>query len=410
MTAHLVPTDAEETQPPSTRRARLAASTAGIRELPRSVRLALASLFIVNGATYVAFPLLAVKLTQVDHLPAARVGTVLTVFLLAARLLPMAAGPIADRYDPRIVMMVGAASRGLGFLGLGLSTGDTMLLVSAFFAGAGAIFEAPVSGLMAAQPEPIRSRAFATENAVLNASVIVGPALAAVLVRMGLRVPFVCSGILFALIVFTVVGIKAPPRDGSERRSAYAHARSTLANRKFVLFWVLMLPWWFLFTQLGVAVPLRSNAVAGPGWIGTVYVGSGVAGLVYIPFVKALQTRIGNLRVAAAGYAVVASGLGLVALSQSKWWLLACVVVYMLGETMVLFSSQMILASFADEGTRASYFGRYAGSWAVGGTIGNYVGVYATAQPLTSGAWLLFGGVGLAATAVFMIVFGRAKR
>ncbi len=82
----------------------------------------------------------------------------------------------------------------------------------------------------------------------------------------------------------------------------------------------------------------------------------------------------------------------------------------MLGETMVLFSSQMILASFADEGTRASYFGIYAGSWAVGGTIGNYVGVYATAQPLTSGAWLLFGGVGLAATAVFMIVFRRAKR
>src|SRR5207244_3387838 len=113
------------------------------------VRLALATLFLVNGATYVAFPLLAVKLTRVDHLPAARVGTVLTVFLLAARLLPMLAGPLADRYDPRAVMILGTAARGVGFLGLGLAHDPTLFLVSAFFAGAGAVFEPPVSGLLA---------------------------------------------------------------------------------------------------------------------------------------------------------------------------------------------------------------------------------------------------------------------
>ncbi|HET9167931.1 MAG TPA: MFS transporter [Actinospica sp.] len=386
-------------------RARYAAARDGLRSVPRSAQLALASLFIVNGATYVAYPLLAVKLADVDHLSAGRIGLVLTAFLVAARLLPMIGGPIADRYDPRAVMMVGAIARGIGFVGLGLLHDQWLFLGAAVLAGSGAIFEAPVSGLFAALPEPTRSRAFALENAVLNASVIGGPALAALLLRFGTQIPFVCSGVLFLLVSFTVLAIEPPAEHSDAGRSALAHARTALRNRTFVLFWVLMLPWWFLFTQLGVALPIRSNAVAGVGWIALVYIVMGVAGLAALPFVKKTIDRIGPRRSVAVGFLAVAVGLGSIGFSTNRWWLLACVCGYMFGETAVLYASQLIIAGFAGARTRASYFGLYAGSWAVGGGVGNFLGAYLTTQPLTATAWLVFGAVGIAGSAAFSAVF-----
>ncbi|MFI0723591.1 MFS transporter [Streptomyces sp. NPDC021224] len=404
---------------PGPRPGRWARRRQDLKELPRAVKLALGSVFVMNAATYVAFPLLAVKLSTVDHATTAQTGVALTVFLLAARLIPVLAGPLADRYDPRLVMGSGAVARGVGFIGLGLCDGQGLLLVAAFLAGAGAIYEAPASALLAAQPEPIRSRAFVLENALLNAGVIGGPALAAALLVMGTRAPFVASGVLFVLMVGVVRQMGAPDGaavgggagadggPGEPEHSVLGHVKAVLRNRAFVAFWVLMLPWWFLFTQLGVAVPLRSEALAGTGWISVLYLGNGVTGMVGIGFVKALSDRLGARAMPAFGYLMVALGFGSAMFSRSPWWLLGCVVVYTVGETAILFSTQLILASFAHGSTRASYFGIYAGSWALGGTFGNFFGSRVASDPLSSTPWLVFGGVGLAAAAVSALTFTR---
>ncbi|MFJ2773179.1 MFS transporter [Streptomyces sp. NPDC087300] len=384
-----------------------------LAELPRPVKLGLATLFVMNAATYVAFPLLAVKLTTVDHASAVQIGTTLTVFLLAARLTPVVAGPLADRYDPRIVMAVGALARSIGFLGLGLGHGTAQLLVSAFLAGVGAIYEAPVSALLAAQPEPLRSRAFALENALLNAGVIGGPALAAALLAVGPRAPFVASGVLFVLLLLVVRGITMPGGEGGAGdrqeapQSVLRHFKNVLGHRWFVGFWLLMLPWWFLFTQLGVAVPLRSDALADTSWISVLYLANGVVGITSILFVKRLHDRYGARLMPALGYLLVAVGFGSVAFGRSPWWLLACVALYSVGETVILFSSQLILASFAGGSTRASFFGIYAGSWALGGSVGNYAGSRLAADPLSHTPWLLFGAVGLVAAVVAALTFSR---
>ena len=64
-----------------------------------------------------------------------------------------------------------------------------------------------------------------------------------------------------------------------------------------------------------------------------------------------------------------------------------------------------------EEVAKLSYFGLYAGSWAVGGGVGNFVGAYLTTQPLTATAWLVFGAVGVLGSAAFSAVFltGRTK-
>ncbi|QEU91316.1 MFS transporter [Streptomyces kanamyceticus] len=403
--------EAEETTAEAGR-GRGAGRLRAVAELPRAVKLGLATLFVMNAATYVAFPLLAVKLTTVDHASAVQIGTTLTVFLLAARLTPVVAGPLADRYDPRIVMAIGALARAIGFLGLGLGHGTGQLLVSAFLAGVGAIYEAPVSAMLAAQPEPLRSRAFALENALLNAGVIGGPALAAALLAVGPRAPFVASGVLFVLLLLVVRGITMPGGGDSEQeapQSVLRHFKNVLGHRWFVGFWLLMLPWWFLFTQLGVAVPLRSDALADTSWISVLYLANGVVGITSILFVKRLHDRYGARMMPALGYLLVAVGFGSVSFGESPWWLLACVAVYSVGETVILFSSQLILASFAGGSTRASFFGIYAGSWALGGSVGNYAGSRLAADPLSHTPWLLFGAVGLVAALVAALTFSRRE-
>ncbi|MEV4656462.1 MFS transporter [Micromonospora sp. NPDC049301] len=377
-------------------------------ELPPSVRAALLALFAVNAAAYVAFPLLAVKLATIDQLPPSQTGAVLTVFLVAARGSQMVAGPMADRYDPRLIMFAAALSRAVGFMGLGLASELQLLVVAAALAGAGGAFEPPVSGLLAAQPEPIRSRAFAMENAALNSGVIAGPALAAILVMAGTQVPFLASSLIFFLIAIRVLRIRTdrqPPI--AHEPGVFAHARVAMTDRRFLVFWLIMLPWWFLFAQLSMAIPLRSHALAGAGWVGVLFLANGTAGMLSIPFVKLLQDRIGSRAATVAGHLCIAASMGMIAINPSPWWLLTCVVIFTVGETMILFSTRLILASFTGERTRASYFGLYAGSWALGGAAGNFVGARVAVDPLSPGPWLVFGATGLLAALICWVVLRR---
>jgi len=83
-------------------------------------------------------------------------------------------------------------------------------------------------------------------------------------------------------------------------------------------------------------------------------------------------------------------------LVPAYWWLLACVAAYTVAESTILVGGDLLVAAYAGRGTAATFFGLYATSWAVGGTIGNYVGSWATATPA---GWGVFGLIGLAGLA-----------
>ena len=115
--------------------------------LSQAAWVGLGSQFLMNTANFMVMPLLAVYLDRYLMFTAAQVGTILTVYLLATRLLPMLSGPAADGLGYRPMMVSGMFVRALGFAGFLISEAFLPLIGFTLLIGIGsALYEPAVMG------------------------------------------------------------------------------------------------------------------------------------------------------------------------------------------------------------------------------------------------------------------------
>jgi DHA1 family multidrug resistance protein-like MFS transporter len=373
--------------------------------IPAGVRLVLLAELAMNAATFMAYPLLAMTLSGRAGLSGPQTGSVLAVFLLSSRLVPVLSGLACDHIGPGPLLVGGAALRAAGFAGLGLTRGFGPLVAFAFVAGlGGAAFGPAVNSVFTGQPQSLRPRIFSIENRLLNAGAVGGPALGAALLLLGPAAPFVGSAAAFAIMTVTLAVSSgrhealAPAMNGPG--TLRANLAGALRNRPFWFFWLAMLPWWFLFSQLGVAIPLRASQLGSDAWVDAIFIANGLVGLGAMTVVDTLNARLGSRRLAVLGYVIVAASFGIVPLLAHDWWLVACVCLFTVGETMLFLASRLLLAGFATPAARATYYGFYSAAWAAGGAFGNFTGAVLGPRLATPLPWLIFGLTGAVAAAV----------
>jgi DHA1 family multidrug resistance protein-like MFS transporter len=101
------------------------------------------------------------------------------------------------------------------------------------------------------------------------------------------------------------------------------------------------------------------------------------------------------------GIAVMAAGLGSIALAVSFPIMLVSVALFSLGNLVALTNQNTVIAGQARAEARGSYFGVSAMALALGGGLGNFLGstLYGESLRLAMPAlpWLVMGAVGLAA-------------
>src|SRR5215475_11520755 len=90
------------------------------REIPTLLWKLLATQCVMNASYFMSMPLLA--LYVIGHLRRTpmELGSVMTSNLLAAQLLPLAAGLVADRFGARHLMVAGLLLRAVGLVGFAL--------------------------------------------------------------------------------------------------------------------------------------------------------------------------------------------------------------------------------------------------------------------------------------------------
>jgi MFS family permease len=365
--------------------------------LSRTAWLTLTAQFVMNGSTAMVVPFLAVYLAQRLRLAPAAVATVLTTYLLAVRLLPAATGGLGDRAGSRPVVVLGCAARGGGLLAFPLLTSLPALIAAAGLVGlGGALAEPALKGALAAEPEEARASIFAIRNQVLNASFIGGAGVGGALAAVDVTTPFSVSAACFAVlaVAFLVFGPGGRPPRPAGVLSGY---RAAARQRGFLLLWAAMVPWWALYAQLNVALPLRAfDLTHSVRQVGLVLVVSGVTGVVLLVPVARLYRALPATTALQLGMALLALSFVVVPLLPGYWWLLACVAVYTVAESTILVGGDLLVAAYAGRGTAATFFGLYATSWAVGGTIGNYVGTWTMSALAGWRPWAVFGLIGLA--------------
>ena len=363
----------------------------------QSAWVGLGSQFLMNTASFMVMPLLAVYLDRHLAFTATQIGTVLSVYILSTRLLPMLSGPAADGVGYRPMMVGGMFIRALGFAGFLVSDAFAPLIAFTLLIGVGsALYEPAVMGVFAAQPAAVRSRVFALHNFALNFGVIVGPILGGFVALAGPTFPFLASAVAFTLLgtVLLFVG-RIFPRP-VHRPSLLHNYRRVLNHRPFCLFMLIMMLWWTVYSQLFVSFPVRATQLGGgEAWASVLFIANGLTGLTVIFLVMRLLQRVQPARLLVWGFLVAATAFGAVPLLPSVWWLVVCVAVYTVAETLMLPGGEVQVAAYAGEESGASFFGVYQGAWAAGGSIGNYLGSWLIIQEGGATPWLVYAVIAL---------------
>jgi predicted MFS family arabinose efflux permease len=351
--------------------------------LPREVRILVAARFVdrVGGFTLTFLPTLLVAAYGVPLPLAGLVGAAFGLATIPSRLL---GGRLSGRIGRRRAIVLGLSGCALAQLVLAVAPGLGLALLGAVVLGlCFEIYEPPSQALLAdlTQPEQ-RVAAYSALGAAIAAAGVVAGLLAAVLAGVGLRWLFVLDAatcLACALVVRFALPAGRPTQDAAVGGpSPWRDPRLRVmlaAGTGFATVYMAMM--------VGLPLALHADDVA-PGWAGVLLA---VSAVTVIAGRRHPRTRhrdaFARMR---TGYALLGAGLVLaagVALAMPAGPLYVVpVVVWSLGDAILLGEPLAVVAGIAPPEARSRYLAAYGVSW----------GIATTAAPLLATGLVAAGG------------------
>ncbi|HEU5088766.1 MAG TPA: MFS transporter [Roseiflexaceae bacterium] len=373
------------------------------RTRQRGLMVMLADTFLMWGGFFMVIPLISVHFVDDRGWDPTAIGLLLGVRQVTQQGLTLVGGALADRLGARGLIAIGMLVRAFSFVLMGFATTYPVLMASVLLAAlGGAMFDSPSSAAIAALTrEDERSRFYSLLGVVGGLGMTIGPLLGAVLLRLNFSlVAFVAAASFF--IAFGVTFFLLPPvRVATGTRGLLEGITMALHDRRFVMFNLLLMGYWFMWVQLTISMPLLARAVSGTNdAVSWIYALNSVMGIVLqYPVLWLAERWLRPSSTLVVGIALMALALGSVAFVHTVAALLLSVSLFALGRLLASPSQQTVAASLANPAARGSYFGVNALALAFGGGFGNAVGgmLYGYALHIHAPQlpWLIFGAVGL---------------
>ena len=386
--------------------------------LPREVWVLFAAT-LINRAGTMALPFLVLYLTQREGLSAARAGVAITVYGLGALITSPLTGRLSDLVGSLRVMRASLLLSGLILFAFPLAEGfNTMLVLTFCFAVTGEAYRPASMAFTAEWVEPEqRTAAFSLHRLALNLGMSIGPAAGGLLATRNFQAIFWVDGAtsLLAALVLTVM-LKEAGRRGTSSSVHGAAAggaeprRSALSDRRLLYFIVALFPVQLVFFQQLAAVPLFvvGELHMTPSAFGLlIALNTGLIILFEVPLNLSLASRP-QRPVLSAGALLVGVGFGALALAQGGAGVASAVVVWTVGEMLLLPASAAYVSRIAPREMEGEYMGLYAGGF----SVAFFVGPGAGAEVLQRfGAAALWGGAFACgcASAVMLWALGRSR-
>lgn len=324
-------------------------------------------------------------------------------------------GAIADRIGPKPLMCFGMLIRAIGFLVLAAAGSYvTVMAAAVLMALGGGFFESPQAAATAALTTlEDRRRFYALNGTVAGLGTSLGTQAGALLINLNFAAVAVMGAATFA-VIFVVIMVFMPSVSVSiGSQSAWEGLRLAVSDRLFVGFNLLLMGFWFMYTQFSISLPLAAKDISGhTSAVAWVYAVNSIVTVVlgYV-LPRALERRLGNFPMLVAGIALTAVGMIAIGWADSLVVLLLCVFVLSIGMVLARPVQQTISAGLARPDALGAFLGVGALSLAIGGGIGNYTGgvIYdvGSNNDLRWLPWVVFGAIGLSA-AIGMTLFRNA--
>lgn len=372
-------------------------------------------LIVINFMMYAGFfmviPLVSVHYVQTLGFAAVTVGMALALRQLVQQGVSVGGGVLSDRFGGRGLITAGVLVRAAGFASLAFANTPPLLFFAMLLSAlGGALFEAPSrAGIAALTTEDERARAFSINGVGGGLGMVIGPFVGSLLLDFGFSTVALAAAACFALI--GAMSLLLPPIETATDRSRLGFGLGlALRDRLFLIFTALLMGFWFMWVQLTISLPLAgerlANAADAVRWI--YGVNAGMTVVLQLPVIGFMERWLRPLSILILGIALMALGLGMVALADSFPFLIGCVIVFTLGTLLATPSQQSVTAALADPRALGSYFGVNALALAVGGGLGNLSGglLVDLANALQAPAlpWITFAYIGLASAIGLMIL------
>jgi len=312
--------------------------------------------------------------------------------------LPLFTGLLGDRFNHKVTLVIGILLRGLGFIGYGFfDTFSGLLLASAFVGIGGALYDPSVMTIFASQEQEKRKKSLTFLNQALNAGAVLGPMFAAGLLIFNPTIPFLISGAILLMISITLVYNLRSIETKKSTSNLLESIKQITGNKAYIKYLLIMMLYWIAFTQLSVSIPLHVYNLTGDSKIiSTVYIVNGITGLLFMFFLRHLFIKNHALSLIKKGLLITGASLIALPLFMNIPWLLLIIVVFTLGETLILPSSDIAIADFSNEKNTGGYYGLFELSFAGGTIIGTYMGTFLMNQNAVL-PWIIYGAVCLIA-------------
>lgn len=373
------------------------------------MRVLLAGIFAFHAGWYMLLPYFAVLFTTRRGLSAGQAGLVLAAQSFTVLIGSVAGGYMADRFGRTKALVLGLVLRaaGLGLLGFAATLGPAIAASVLAGLGGGVYGPAAKAAISVLADDEHRTAAFAWRGIAANVGVSLGPVAGALLVRGSMPVLFAASAAVHgavALLTWTLPADKGAPVD----RQVKSPWRDILSDVPYLLYSLVTVLAWGLFSQLAIAVPLYASRVLGlEALIGLLWTMSSLVVIaLQVPVSRYLLARINPLTAMAAGVVLLGGGLGLAGFARSFYGLLAAVLVFVAGEMLMLPTTDTVVSGMAPEGALASYFGVSSFAWGLGDGLGSLLGGALMATALGTGRlwlpWAIYAAIGAGAGVLFM--------
>lgn len=365
----------------------------------RPVLITLFSAFIMNFAGFAILTFLAVYLTIHLHLNDLQVGTVFSVITVTSRILPLFTGILAEKVRPINLMILGLCLRGGGFLLLGVNHSFGNIVIAAALTGIGAALYSPSAyAIFGSEPENTRKKVFPILNQCLNAGAISGPLVGSLFIKHDPFYLFLISALLFFLLALGLFIQKKNFKIQKINPSVTPNSiKSIINNKLFVYYSLAMILFWFMYAQLTVSLPLRMLSITNnESFVSLVITTNALTGLLLMFFLKKFYEKHRSIDIVKVGVLMMGASLIMVSLYKNPIWMVLSVIVFTIGETLVLPASDITVAEFSKSQFTASYFGFFQLSFAIGSVLGSYSGAWFMDKMKDNMLpWLLFGLAGL---------------
>ncbi|WLR94582.1 MFS transporter [Shinella zoogloeoides] len=349
---------------------------------------------LVNVARAMTLSFLAIKLQQSFGLGPAMIGMLLGIGPLVGAIAAPFAGSLSDKVGRKTVLTLTLLSMALAMVGMGVAETVLAFCLAQIVAAVTIAINEPISRALMSDvcPEPLRLKYFSWRYTAINFGFAVGP-LIGIAAGAASTTLFIIAGIVYALFALALHLLKVPlHRSAAEPASApglsvLESIRTAIRDPRLAFFvggGTLLIA---VYGQWSATLaPYLSGSIAGGVEIFAYMVSiNGAVVLIGNPFARRFIERAGALNALVIGCLLFLAGeLGFL-VSSGLWGLAISMVVFTIGEILVVPSEYMLVDGISNDRNRGSYFGAHSFS-----TVGNFVG------PTLGGLMLgAFGGPGM---------------